>query len=84
MECCLEVGHFNLHYDFLVEDDGDLKDMLYKVDETLGDGIWEIYEVEVGCWISWGWVYESPSLIWKIVTVFWQQVVETLINLSCS
>ena len=54
MECCLGVGHFNLHYDFLVEDDNDLKDMLHKVDEILGDGIWEIYEVEVGGGISWG------------------------------
>ena len=52
MECCLGVGHFNLHYDFLVEDDNDLKDMLHKVDEILGDGIWEIYEVEVGGGIS--------------------------------
>ena len=52
MEGCLEVGHFNLHYDFLVEDDNGLKDMLYKVDETLGDGIWEIHKIKVDSMIS--------------------------------
>lgn len=45
-------GHFNLHYDFLVKDDDDLKDMLYKVDEALGDGTWEIHKIKVDSMIS--------------------------------
>jgi Lrp/AsnC family leucine-responsive transcriptional regulator len=48
----MAAGYFNLHYDFLVEDDNDLKDMLYKVDETLGDGIWEIHKIKVDSMIS--------------------------------
>jgi DNA-binding Lrp family transcriptional regulator len=46
------AGHFNLHYDFLVEDDNDLKDMLYKVDGILGDGILEIHKIKVDSMIS--------------------------------
>ncbi|MBT7102313.1 hypothetical protein HN935_02260 [archaeon] len=46
------AGHFNLHYDFLVEDDNSLSDMLHKVDEILGKGILEGHKIKVDSMIS--------------------------------
>jgi DNA-binding Lrp family transcriptional regulator len=46
------AGHFNLHYDFLVEDDNSLSDMLHKVDEILGNGILEGHKIKVDSMIS--------------------------------